>query len=485
MARNDAIEAVLRREREGKLWETTVLGFPVWPLERLRHYRAAYLDGGARAAWRSSQPAGRSRWATELRAVTASLRDLAEGAPPLRPSRDVWVLSSSGYRRSGDPARPECSFAEHLREQLGDRLLFLEFNTARLPSLGRDDVCFADALQVPLLASARLGGFLLGPTLGLVQRGTLAPLRPTGPARAYDRAVYGRGLGVVARRWLDAAPPRAVFVLDAYGMWVPLQREVRRRGIPLIELQHGMIHDSHPGYVLPDDAAVEAPDSPVPDHIVVFGEHFGRTLESAAPHWCGRWSVGGHPGLAPRAAEAAGVPDTDRDTVVLFGQYDDPVRRRMRELATALARRVRGGTRVVIKPHPREPESAAFYRPAVEAGAELAGPGEDPYRLLGRCRVAVSEFSTVAVEALAFPCASVVLRSPHWSEVFHDLVEQRVLIAADGASDILAALDSDAAAERGNLARDLFGIGATALDFEALIGAVRFERADAPFPGLW
>ncbi len=471
MGRNAAIETVLRREREGDLWARRVLGFPVWPLERLRHYRAAYLEGAERSAWRSAQPSGRARLAAEGRTVAASLRDLAERDPRWCPTRDVWVLSSSGYRRSGDPARPECAFAEHLRAQLGDRLLFLEFNTARLPSQGRPDLCFVDAVQVPLLAGARLGGALLGPTLGALQRTALDPLRPTGAARAYDRAVYGRGLARVARCWLDAAPPRAIFVLDSYGMWVPLQREARRRGIPLIELQHGMIHDSHPGYVLPDDPAVAAPDSPVPDHVVVFGDHFGRTLERAAPHWRGRWSVGGHPALAARVAEAA-ARKGDRDLVVLFDQYDDPVRRRMRDLAAALAARLAGDLRVVIKPHPRAPGSAAFYRESVDAGAELAGPGQDPYALLARCRLAVSEFSTVAVEALAFPCTSVVLRSPHWNEAIADLVEQGVLVAADDAAGVLRAL-ARGATDRGDLPRALFGIGAPPLDFARLVDRVR------------
>jgi len=470
VARNAAIEAVLERERQEELWSARVLGFPVWPLERLRHYRAAYVEGGHAQAWVSSQPRGRERWRAEWQTFTASLRDLADGGPIQQPTRDIWVLSSSGYRRQDEGGTPQCAFAGHLREALGGRLLFLEFNTARLPSLGLDDTCFLDALQAPLLAGARAGGALLGPTLGALQRADLALLAPTGPARAYDRAVYGRALQTVGRCWLDAAPPRAVFVLDAYGMWVPLQREVRRRGIPLIELQHGMIHDSHPGYVLPDDPAVEAPDSPVPDHVVVFGAHFGRTLDRAAPHWRGRWSVGGHPWLARHAAEASPM----RDRVLLFGQYDEPVRRRMRDLAVALRPLVRGDLRIVIKPHPREPDCEAFYRPAVEAGAELAPAGDDTYRLLRHCRVAVSEFSTVAVEALAYPCTSVVLRSPNWSEVVEDLVEQGVLRAADGARDLAEIVGEVPPLEaRDALARDLFGVGEPPLDFEALIHGVR------------
>ena len=61
MSRNRAIEAVLARERQGALWDRRLLGFPVWPLERPRHYRMEYLRDHPGAALTSAQPQGLGR----------------------------------------------------------------------------------------------------------------------------------------------------------------------------------------------------------------------------------------------------------------------------------------------------------------------------------------------------------------------------------------------------------------------------------------
>ncbi len=463
MSRNSAIEAVLRRERDGDLWNQEVLGFPVWPLERLRAYRSELLADHPGAALASSQPQGWARIRAELESLGSSMRDMTTRSR--REGRDIWVLSSSGYRRGDDGEGPGCIFAEHLRRQLGARLLFVEFNTGRLPSLNRDDVCFIDAMQVPLLAGARASAPILSKVLGREQRRAMEALAPIPATRCVDRAVYGSALRSAAHRWLTRARPAAVFVLDSYGMFVPVQYAVKQRGIPLIELQHGLIHDSHPGYVMPD--LPPGPATPLPDHLVCFGRHFGRTLDRASPYWQGRWSVGGHPWLQARVAEGDRAPDLG---VVLFGQYDRPVQERIDELATRVRRELPQAVSVVIKPHPREVDCEAVYRAALEEGVRLADPREDSYALLGRCRVAVSVFSTIAVEALAFPCCSAVVRSPFWSEPIADLVDQGLLAPVEEASEIVAlAQGQDGTADRGEVARELFGVGEPALDFGRLI----------------
>jgi len=467
VSRNDAIEAVLRRERDRDLWTREVLGFPIWPLERLRAYRSELLTEHPGAALASAQPRGWARVRAELSSMGSSMRDMTSRAH--REGRDIWVLSSSGYRRGDDGAGPGCIFAEHLRQQLGRRLLFVEFNTGRLPSLDRDDVCFIDAMQIPLLAGARASAPILSRVLKRDQRRNLEALAPIPAERCVDRAVYGNALRAAAHRWLTRARPAAVFVLDSYGMFVPAQYAVKQRGIPLIELQHGLIHDSHPGYVVPD--LPPGPSTPLPDHIVCFGDHFGRTLDRASSYWKGRWSVGGHPWLQARVAEGKREPDLG---VVLFGQYDRPVQVRIRDLAAEVRRALPADVPVVIKPHPRETECEAFYRPALDAGAQLAGARDDSYALLGRCKVAVSVFSTIAVEALAFPCRSAVVRSPYWSEPIVDLVDQGLLDPVEDAEGIVELLSVEGnGRDRGDVARDLFGVGKPELDFEQLIERCR------------
>ncbi len=465
MPRNRAIEAVLSAEAAGDLWSRDLLGFPIWSLERFRRYRHEALVGDAAARAASTQPSGRQRLETELRTWRASLHDLRRGAPPER-GRDIWLLSSSGYRRRTPDGDMPCIFATHLARRFGERLLHVEFNTARVPSLDRDDVCFIDALQIPALLLARglapLAGRLLPDELA-------AAFAPTDRRRLADRALYGRLMLEVARRWIDRSPPAAVFVLCGYNMHTPLQLAAAERGIPVIELQHGIVHESHAGYVYGD---LPARPLPVPDHLVLFGAYFGRVLERESPRWAGRWTVGGHPWLKERSAEPPS--SSERRTILLFSQYELPVRTQVREAAAELRRRLDDAWDVVIKPHPREADAAEFFAPATDAGVTLAPHGADSYAMLSGCELAVSVYSTLAIEALAFPCRSAVLPSDKWTESIAELVEAGILEhALDGAGLAELAVRDAPAAERADVARDLFGIGLPDPDFDRVIQEAR------------
>ena len=477
MPRNQAIDRVLRDEESGALWFRDLLGYPVWSLERLRRYRLEVLAGDAVAAGASSQPTGRDRLEAELSALRASLTDLRRGGPAERTAagRDVWVLANTTYRRRLPNGDWRCIFADHLRRQLGDRLLFVEFNAARLDSLDRDDVCFIDAVQIPLLTGARLAAPVVAAAMGISHAETLRAFRGTSATRLADRALYGRGLLEVARRWIDRAPPTAIFVLCGYTMHGPIQLAARERGIPVIELQHGIVHESHAGYVLPTLPAARTRSLPVPDHLVVFGDYFGRTLERESPRWAGRWTVGGHPWLREKRAEAT-APRTGKRLLVLFSQYELDVRLQIRDAAAAARRALGAGWRVLLKPHPREADAVAFFAEAVAAGVELAGSSDDSYSLMAQAELAVTSYSTICIEALAFPCRSVVLPSERWTESIADLVASGLIEhAVDGAALAVLAEAPGGGGDRGAVARDLFGIGLPEPDFEAVIAGAHLR----------
>ena len=65
--------------------------------------------------------------------MLASLGQLS-GAVQANSHRDIWVLSSSSYRRKDDDGVFRCIFSEDLRAQLGDRLLFPPVSVRRLPT---------------------------------------------------------------------------------------------------------------------------------------------------------------------------------------------------------------------------------------------------------------------------------------------------------------------------------------------------------------
>ncbi len=474
--RNPAIERVLSDEEAGGLWFRDLLGYPVWSLERLRRYRLEVLRDDQASAGATSQSKGRARVEAEWTAIRASLADLRRGGPVerTRRGRDVWVLGNTTYRRKLADGQWRCIFADHLRRQLGDRLLFLEFNAARLPSLEREDVCFLDAVQIPLLTAARVTAPAVAAAWSVLRRQDLRAFSGTSSRRLADRAIYGRGLLEVARRWIDAAPPEAIFVLCGYTMHGPIQLAARERGIPIIELQHGIVHESHAGYVLPVLPASRTRSLPLPDHLVVFGQYFGQVLERESPRWAGRWTVGGHPWLRAKRAEAA-VASVAGKLLVLFSQYELDVRIQIRDAAEAARIALGPEWRVVLKPHPREADAAEFFASAVAAGVELAGASDDSYGLMARADLAVTSYSTICIEALAFPCRSVVLPSDRWTEAITDLIEAGLIErAADGTELAALAQQTGGGGDREAVARDLFGIGLEEPDFAAMIqGALR------------
>jgi len=392
--------------------------------------------------------------------------DLLRGAPPARRERDIWVLSSSTYRRPNGQGGYECAFAEHLREQLGERLLFVERNHAALPRLHRDDLVFVDAALVAAEALGRTAGPVLAQTpLGSEAR---KPGSPASASLLCREAIYGRVLLEVARNWIRRATPRAVFVLNAYHLFIPFQLAAREAGIPVIELQHGIIHESHPGYIFDGTPAL----GHLPDHLVVFGRHFGELLDRESPRWRGRWSVGGHPWLKLKRRGVDNLPESSFDSVVIFSQPHAPVRERIRPLLPELRAKLDPKIRLVLKPHPREFDAADYYGEALR-GIELASVHDDSYELLRKCRLAVSMYSTVSFEALAFRCRSAVLRGSMWMDDFRALVDAGVLPVVDTAHDIarLAALPMPPRAPD-DLTNRLFAVDEPAPDFERLIGSV-------------
>jgi hypothetical protein len=466
---NRAITILLELEQREALWAREVLGYPVWPELRLGCYHRLLEHGAVTPRPRQSELRRRS-WTR----APASARDLALKLPLELGRRDVWVLGSTRYRRTDAGGASRSIFARDLEEQLGERLLYLETNLTTSERSPQSNVVYLDALRDLASSGASRSARWLPASwardLGRTELGLDAK-------KVLSKAIYGQAWRQLARALFARGRPRAVIVLCAYDQHIPFQLEARARRVPLIELQHGVIHESHPGYVFGD--AATPPHAP--DHLVVFGEHYGQLVERGSSYWVQRWSVGGHPWLKAKRDEHAGrSPD---DAVVLFGQNVPSVQQALRALAGQLRARL-PTPRVVLKPHPAEKNVDEAYAGLRELGVEIAAPGADSYELLGRCRVAVSVFSTIAVEALAFRCASVVLRSPNWFEDIHTFVQAGFLHEANGVEDVLRVYRQSGAARYTGIDRRLFGVGDVPLDYAQLIETLveRQQAGGGPAP---
>jgi hypothetical protein len=459
MPRNYAIDAVRAQEESGRLFEQRVLGYPVWPLERLRRYRAELLRGQVVERTGPSAPLESRLGALKAPLAQAAADVRAFGLPKILRERDIWVLSQSAYRKPDDSGALQCIFAEDLRAQLAERVVFLERINNDLIAPPRRDVVHLDSLHVFAMLSAQAASLALG-RAGIVRARQREAFGLTA-SYVCQLALYGRTVQEAFSRLLAKHKPKAVFVLCGYQPFVPIQRAIKAAGIPLIELQHGLIHESHPGYALDGGASADH----VPDHLVVFGQRFAEIAEAASPYWRGKLSVGGHPWLRQKSASTR--PLAERRDVILFSQLEQPVRQALRALALELAPLLPDGLRILIKPHPRESDAAAYWGAIASDRIALAPFRSDSYELLRECRAAVSVYSTIALEAPAFGCPSIVLRSPYWSDDIRAMVDAGTLLAAQTATDVRALLDASATGT--GAANALFGVATAPLDYARLL----------------
>jgi hypothetical protein len=460
---NEALQTLLDWEARHQLCSRNVLGYPVWPHLRFRRYHE--LLGSVLPADSGAQNARRRLW----RRAPASARDLFTKLLPEARRRDIWVLASSAYRRAQPVGSPRNIFVGQLERQFGDRLLFLETNSTDAPDLDQANVVYSDLLRDALRIACARAARVLPERLAQ----PLASMPEVGrDARALlKEALFGRAWQRLARQLVAHAQPRAVFVLCAYDQHIPFQRAARQCGVPVIELQHGVIHENHPGYIF--DAAEASGHTP--DHLLVFGEHYGELVERASSYWSGRWSVGGHSWLSAKRTQFSGLEP--EELVVIFGQNMPPVQRQVAACAARLRALLPRTVRIVVKPHPAERNAAECYAELSLLGVEIASARADSYELLGRCRMAVSVFSTIAVEAIAFGCQSVVLRSTNWFEDIQQAVEAGMLQVADGADEVAQIYQRSPRREQERLARRFFGVGAPDVELEPLIARLRAERA--------
>jgi hypothetical protein len=119
--------------------------------------------------------------------------------------------------------------------------------------------------------------------------------------------------------------------------------------------------------------------------------------------------------------------------------------------------------------HP-DADAATHYRDLRKAGVEVLPHTEGSCSLLASSHASLAVYSTVAIEALAFGCRSLVLRSPLRPEDIRTFVEQGKLIPVDGAEAIARECNAEwTPGAHEALASDLFGIGPPELEFAELV----------------
>ena len=279
-----------------------------------------------------------------------------------------------------------------------------------------------------VLRSLRHGGWIGAPGAASRKRSERAVLNalegldPAGSADPLDRLLdlrYARLLAVQARHTLAEAEERRqafagpVKATVAYSDSAPIPRlnavAARENGASVVTVQHGLwghlpIDDGRPARIL---------DGWTADHVAVWSE---REAEVFAPHVPGDVVVTGDPGATLLAAGPALAGPAD--TALVLAQMTTPLstgadaRVSARHLRAALgALSSTAVRRVVVRPHPLDPERAAYARigaqiPGLAVRVDASGRVEDAIAAAGIC---VGALSTATLQAAAMGVPTVLL----------------------------------------------------------------------------
>lgn len=218
-------------------------------------------------------------------------------------------------------------------------------------------------------------------------------------------------------RWLKV---KKIFLVVWYGKeWAVAA--AKDLGIPVIELQHGIVYEQHPFYNIAEDRKVQESDYLLPDFEYVYGEYWAEKHRKMG--WePGRLKVGGF-FLDISKKNSAALP---LSPYILYSSqpgFDYAIKAHIRSVKEELEAR---NVLAVIAPHPAE--SIHSFDDIIGSHVKIF-PGIDSYDLLSECRAHVSLFSTLLIEAILFkkPSYQIDLRSERsfiWN--IDDLVEMGI-----------------------------------------------------------
>lgn len=202
-------------------------------------------------------------------------------------------------------------------------------------------------------------------------------------------------------RLLDKVQPRLAFFASVnYPERIVLE-ECKKRGIKTIELQHGLIASTDPGYSYPEGIMPRL----FPDYLFVWGDYWRETV--AAPITNDRIITVGNPYLEERLAAVGRVSACEQ--VVFLSQ--PTIGERLFKFAGQLARRGSFPYRIIYRLHPSEQPEA--YKRLNVPGVDLSTAADrDLLSLLAESRAQIGVHSAAIFEGLALGLPTFLLPLP-------------------------------------------------------------------------
>ena len=205
------------------------------------------------------------------------------------------------------------------------------------------------------------------------------------------------------KKLLQRVRPRAVFVASI-NYYERIAVEVCKQvGIPVIELQHGVIGPGDLCYVFPKHAPLRC----FPDYLFVYGPYWQHCLDFPLP--AERVMAIGNPYLEARLKEHRGVAKIDQ--AVFISQ--PTVGAALSRFAVELRQNAKFAWPIVYRLHPYERDWRTRYPWLQDAGITVSESQDgDVYALLARSRMQIGVYSAALVEGLSFGLSTYLVDLP-------------------------------------------------------------------------
>jgi hypothetical protein len=397
-----------------------------------------------------------------------------------RPRRKPRVLLLAREYKWNGAVDTELGPVQDALEAHGLEPVVMATQSGRSPELLRGlrtrphDHLFSEQLRLQRKATARrtISPRFVAPTRSFqvenidLTRFARAVLRRTAESSWRKQIAYLEQLPDLTRQLGIAA----VVMTDENNTAHPFKLALRRAGVPLVAVQHGVIHEDHLSYVFPESAAPER--VVLCDKTCVYGDFYADILTRRSIYAANQVVATGQVQMdrrevvdreygartprGERLRRSALSPGTDR---LLFFTSQTYFRSATGPALLRLLAQSSSRNHLVIRPHPLE-QARPFWSDLIaasdlEARVTLAPPGTlDEW--LDACDVHISTTSTVLAEAVAFGRPNLVLDADgqgDWMETVEEGVAHSVsdFPSLDAAVDHCLSPDRHAAMERNRL----------------------------------
>ena len=258
----------------------------------------------------------------------------------------------------------------------------------------------------------------------------------------------------LAIQLLNREQPDVILMKNEYSEFErALQFAAHFKQIPVIALQHGVIHKTHPGYqynksAIASDGSAMFPYAPIPTITTVFGPYFKHILTEESAYPTSRVEVTGHPQYdilhfanriydKQKFCEQFGINPNKK--IVLIATQPFPVEKIRFEFLyhTTTALQKIPNIQIIIKPHPNE--SIRWHKNHLESwgvSAVILPPQSETFAAIQACDLFVSVTSTTILEAIILDKTVMVVNISRLPEIL-PWVEEGAAIGVYDPKDLL------------------------------------------------